>query len=322
MKYKKLFILCKGDSVTGGSELVHQLCNELANLNLESYVSYYPFDNEYNIPNEYSIYNVNTAQAIDHSDNLIILPEVATKYTFYFKKSKVGIWWLSVDNYYRKKGDNAIKDQLKYLKDLIRLRLTPLFLMKKFYHFVQSEYAYQHLKDNNINSSFLSDYLNPTHFINSETIKENIILYNPVKGIKITQNLINDNKDFKFVPLENLTIKEVQKLFQKAKLYIDFGNHPGKDRMPREAAMANCCVITGMKGSASNENDIPIPNKYKFNDNSLLDNSSFRSLVKSIFNNHIEHLNDFVSYKDSIKSEHKNFQKQVEQIFTKLLHEK
>jgi hypothetical protein len=194
--------------------------------------------------------------------------------------------------------------------------------MKNYYHFVQSEYAYRHLKDNSLDSLFLSDYLNPAHFVNSETIKEDIILYNPVKGIKITQKLINDNKDFKFVPLENLTIRQVQKLFQKAKLYIDFGNHPGKDRMPREAAMANCCVITGRKGSAGNENDIPIPNKYKFNDKSLLDNVSFRSLVGAIFDNHTYHLNDFVVYKDSIKSEHKNFQSQVEQIFTKLLYEK
>ena len=174
--------------------------------------------------------------------------------------------------------------------------------MKNYYHFVQSEYAYRHLKDNNLDSLFLSDYLNPAHLVNSETIKENIILYNPVKGIKITQKLINDNKDFKFVALENLTIREVQKLFQKAKLYIDFGNHPGKDRMPREAAMANCCVITGRKGSAGNENDIPIPNKYKFNDKLLLDNAAFRSLVGAIFDNHTHHLNDFVVYKDSIMS--------------------
>jgi len=322
MKYKKLFILCKGDSVTGGSELVHQLCHELTKLNLESYVSYYPSDTQYTIPDEYSIYSVKTAHATDDSNHLIILPEVATKYALHFKKSKIGIWWLSVDNYYRKKGDNVIKDKVKYIKDLIRLRLTPIFLMKNYYHFVQSEYAYRHLKDNNLDSLFLSDYLNPAHFVNSETIKENIILYNPVKGIKITQKLINDNKDFKFVPLENLTIKEVQKLFQKAKLYIDFGNHPGKDRMPREAAMANCCVITGRKGSAGNENDIPIPNKYKFNDKSLVDNASFRSLVGAIFDNHTHHLNDFVVYKNSIMSEHENFQRQVKQIFTKLLYEK
>ena len=72
MKYKKLFILCKGDSVTGGSELVHQLCHELANLNLESYVSYYPFDNEYNIPNDF-IFDLAFKTVVVHKRSKITL---------------------------------------------------------------------------------------------------------------------------------------------------------------------------------------------------------------------------------------------------------
>jgi len=58
MKYKKLIILCKGNSVTGGSELVHQLCHELDNLNLRSYVCYYPFHINYETPNQ-SMININ-----------------------------------------------------------------------------------------------------------------------------------------------------------------------------------------------------------------------------------------------------------------------
>ena len=27
-------------------------------------------------------------------------------------------------------------------------------------------------------------------------------------------------------------------------IYLDFGYHPGKDRMPREAALFNNCIIT------------------------------------------------------------------------------
>ena len=50
MKYEKLIILCKGNSVTGGSELVHQLCHELSNLNHKAYICYHPFDIDYKIP--------------------------------------------------------------------------------------------------------------------------------------------------------------------------------------------------------------------------------------------------------------------------------
>ena len=35
-----------------------------------------------------------------------MLPEVATKFAYKIKSAKIAIWWLSVDNYYRKKGDN------------------------------------------------------------------------------------------------------------------------------------------------------------------------------------------------------------------------
>ena len=47
MKNKKLIILCKGNSVTGGSELVHQLCHELSSINRKAYVYYYPFAEKY-----------------------------------------------------------------------------------------------------------------------------------------------------------------------------------------------------------------------------------------------------------------------------------
>lgn len=36
-----------------------------------------------------------------------------------------------------------------------------------------------------------------------------------------------------------------------------FRQPPGKDRMPREAAMPGCCVITGKRGAAANPFDIP-----------------------------------------------------------------
>jgi len=46
-------------------------------------------------------------------------------------------------------------------------------------------------------------------------------------------------------------------------MYIDFGTHPGKDRIPREAALRNCIVLTNRNGAADNNVDVPIPNEYK-----------------------------------------------------------
>ena len=71
MKFKKLIILCKGNSVTGGSELIHQLCHELDSLNLRSYICYYPFHINYETPNEYSIYKVEQCALEDSPDILL-----------------------------------------------------------------------------------------------------------------------------------------------------------------------------------------------------------------------------------------------------------
>jgi len=321
-KYKKLVILCRGDSVTGGSELVHQLCHELNSLSLDSSIAYYPLDEKYSVPEEYSIYDVKLSKLDDEHENIIMLPEVATKFAYKIKSAKIAIWWLSVDNYYRMKGDNLIKDNIKYYKDLFRLRLVPLMFMKNYFHFVQSSYASEHLSKQGIESEFLSDYLNPVHFEQSTKVKEDIILYNPVKGAKITKGLISANRDFTFIPLEKLNNTQVQDLFKRAKLYIDFGNHPGKDRMPREAALADCCIITGKRGSANNSVDVPIPQKYKLDDSKLVDNSVFREIVLDIFSDYRKNILNFVRYKDIIKNEQTIFKNQVSKIFKKLLHEK
>ena len=39
---------------------------------------------------------------------------------------------------------------------------------------------------------------------------------------------------------------------------------PGKDKMPREAALFNNCIISNYKGSSKNKLDIPINKKFKF----------------------------------------------------------
>ncbi len=321
-KYKRLLVLCRGNSVTGGSELVHQLSHELTSLNFDSSIVYYPFHTKFSVPEEYRIYKVKQSNFDDSKDNIILLPEVATKFAWKINNAKIAIWWLSVDNYYRKKGDSKFKDAIKYYKDLLRLRLMPLRLMKNYFHFAQSVYARAHLSENKLNSQLLSDYLNPIHFVKSSKTKEDIILYNPVKGAKITKKLISMNRDLKFIPLQNLSNNQVQDLFKRAKLYIDFGNHPGKDRMPREAVMADCCIITGKKGSANNDEDVSIPKRYKFDDNKILASNLFRETVLDVFLNYEKNVLSFSDYKGIIENEHTVFKNQVNSIFKTILYEK
>ncbi len=69
--------------------------------------------------------------------------------------------------------------------------------------------------------------------------------------------------DLTFVAVQGLREAEVAQLLGQSMVYIDFGHHPGKDRLPREAASSGCCVIVGRTGSAAIFQDVPIADRYK-----------------------------------------------------------
>ena len=63
------------------------------------------------------------------------------------------------------------------------------------------------------------------------------------------------------VPIQHMASS--QQLLARARVYIDFGHHPGQDRLPREAAQCGCVVVTGMRGSAGLFADVPLPQYLK-----------------------------------------------------------
>ena len=111
-----------------------------------------------------------------------------------------------------------------------------------------------------------------------------------------------------------MTRDEVVGLLRKAKVYIDFGEHPGKDRIPREAAISGCCVITGKKGSAAFSEDVAIPEKYKFQDvpSKIPDISG---AVRKCLENYDEETRNFESYRDRIRAEESRFDSDLSSIF-------
>lgn len=318
---KKIYALCPANIATGGPELLHQLVYHLRNeLKLNAYMFYYP-----NIRNpihdEYKNYNnpyVN--EIIDEKENVLIIPEmqeyidVSNKY----KLIKKYIWWLSIDNYYSSLPGYKKKINRSFLKrNLPNHNFFDKSLVNFDLHLVQSYYAYEHLKQKNIsNIMYLSDYLN-SDFLNIETdinLKENIVVYNPKKGYEFTSQIIKKAKNLEFIAIENMTRVEVIDLLKRAKVYIDFGFHPGKDRIPREAAILKCCVITGMKGSAKNKKDIMIPEFYKFYDKKKNINSVIKK-IEDCFINYDKCIEDFEDYINKIKNEKVVFLDNISEVF-------
>jgi hypothetical protein len=322
----KVYVLCPANIATGGPELLHQLVYCLRkNLFLDAYMVYMNTElNSIPIHKEYINYNnpyINSSEIEDDSNNILITPEVNHYITFCktFKKNQKVLWWLSVDNYYN--SFHGLKKKInKFLvkRGFSNHNFFDKSLISFDLHLVQSFYAKKHLESKGIfNIEYLSDFLNSKFLKNEIDLnkKENIIAYNPKKGFKFTSRLIKkSDKKFKFIPIENMTRDEVISLLKKAKVYIDFGFHPGKDRIPREAAILKCCIITGKRGSSNYFEDVSIFDEYKFKD-SLSSIPNILNKIEECISNYDKKIIDFESYIKKIENEENLFNADLKKVF-------
>ena len=286
----KVYILCPANVQTGGPELAHQFASTLISFGVQAYMLYYGlsgvyYNKEDPVHDVYKKYHVPYVFKIeDKLHNIVIAPETATTILCGSKKFQCAIWWMSVDNYVT----NLINTIEPFVKAPLAAPMIDFFTFynadKNIEHFAQSEYARQFLKLNGVPDRkiyMVEDYLNQAFLSRAAQVdlsrKENFVAFNPKKGFEITSSLIKFAPDIDWRPIQNMTPAQVQKLLASAKVYIDFGNHPGKDRIPREAAISGCVVMVGKRGAATNDVDINIPNEFKFDTKTTL-----RDIVKKI----------------------------------------
>ncbi len=309
---KTVIISCPGGYVTGGTELLHQLGYKLNLFGFDARIRYYgsadgkpvmhPYFQKYNVPVIDSV--------IDSPDNILIHPEMMALSVLEIKErfplSKHVLWWLSVDN--AQMTDEAEKN----LSD-----------DDSIIHLVQSYYAMDyaqkklHVPDERL--YYLSDYIS-YNYLNIDTDKErdNTVLFNPRKGFERTAALIGSS-DFlriKWRELAGIAPDKVPDVLCASKVYIDFGNHPGKDRFPREAAACGCAVITGKRGSAAFEKDVPIPERFKIDDDS--DNGIILGQIYELMDDYSSLSGLFSDYRKMISEEFHTFEADTLRVFSKL----
>ncbi len=329
---KKIFVICPAFFKTGGTELLHQLVFSLNQNGYESYIVYLYSSSERNINPSFKKYvsNYFTYESVKKEKNvLFVIPETFTFLLKDLPPENVVVWWESVDNYKMKflndiHYNGFLVSLYHWIKRNVYLRfLRPsLFpasiaqLRKAKGNLYQSEYARKFLEEKKIarNVFPLSDFLNDNYYSNEARIdfekKEDIVIYNPKKGKKETTRIIRKFRNITFIPLINMSNNEIISLMSRAKVYIDFGSHPGKDRLPREAAMMHCCVITNLCGSAFFSNDVSIPMKYKFDDYHL-NFQKLENTIKACFRNYPSCDKDFDYYRSKICKEKELFLKSL-----------
>lgn len=339
----QVYIICPGGLTTGGAELLHQLAATLRQNGRDAHIVYHPFDRPCETPAVYAGYGVSVARRSDiPAGAAVVLPEVYTEQARDFSDYRLYLWWLSVDNFRAGLGAariarwlpaplvpyaRALVRQFAPLRNLIRIAGKSggtASLSHVHTHLHQSEFARQFLEANGLGPTApLGDYINDDYLdliANPPTVpRENLIAFNPLKGADKTRAIVAElaaqGIDAIPTPIRGYTRAQVRDLLSRAKLYIDFGNHPGKDRIPREAAAMGACVIVNRRGSAGNAIDVPLPDDYKVDDEADGFAAEAARKIRAVLDDFPSHRHKFDAYRQRIAGEHNEFVRHALAIF-------
>ncbi|MCX8029022.1 MAG: hypothetical protein N2712_03405 [Brevinematales bacterium] len=351
----KIYVVAPNGVVTGGPEMLHGLVHNLRkDLKVEAYIYYYPKTAK-EVNKAYSDYDVVLADRIvDDYRNIIIVPELVDFINFSrsFKKIRKVIYWLSVDFFYQsifyKRPIGlfmAIANRINMVSiEKLNKTFLPHFDISseaiKFYskldlknldlfsdisfHLAQGVRILDFLRNCGFeNVSLIGDYINKSFMESGYNVvdKQDLVCYNPKKGFEFTSKIIEyvkcNNLSIKFVPMIGMSRREVISLLKRSKLYIDFGSFPGADRIPREAVILGCCVITGKRGAARYFDDVPIPDEYKFEDK-VESIPAIVSKIQECLSNYEKKEKDFDISRSIIREQPKKYVQRLKNIFIKL----
>lgn len=314
-------IIFSSSIITGGTEALHQLAFTINNLGGNAKIAYFDGGANCNIVDNiltcsnppitslvaYEKYHPVIFDKLDITNQtLLIFPEIVIPFVMGNNFSKVAIWWLSIDNAF------IFNSNLKY--DSYKKKL---FGKEGLINFYQSEYAKLFLIENNAQIVIpLFDYINPTFTEQRPTTADSkkFISIFPKKGKEIADIFLSNAKDINFKLIQDMSADEVALTLKESIIYIDFGHHPGKDRVPRESIASDAIVFVNKQGAASNYSDYPLDDYFKFS----LDDIQSGLLLEKIYSalkNPSAYLSRQTYFKQKVALEKSEFEHQVKSFF-------
>lgn len=251
-----IFILALHGVTTGGPEATHQLSDALIEQGFDARLVYFTWpDLKDGMPaefpaytgwaEEYAHYKAKLARSLPDEDGaVIVLPETVCHLVPHWKRAKVLVWWLSVDNAFLSLGHV----NLNYLR------------APNVYHASQSRYAETFTQALQLNSiGMLSDYtVDLTQYATPLPMSERpkLVAINARQDKVIAdlnalgEEIAKLDPDIRCIAVDGLTRAEVAAVFANSRVYVDLGNFPGKDRLPREATAMGCSNYLAHNGAA------------------------------------------------------------------------
>jgi hypothetical protein len=138
-------------------------------------------------------------------------------------------------------------------------------------HLCQSHYAHDFLTRLHVRPLLmLTDFLTDDAFTpGPPSGRLPMVAYNPKRVSDAMRRLMKQAGQHIWLPLENMDKTALAEVLREVRVYVDIGHHPGRDRIPREAASCGAVVITGRQGAAGFAGDMPLPGRFRLNDHAM-----------------------------------------------------
>lgn len=336
MSASRVAVLYPRGGRTGGPEALHQLVDTLRSLGVDAGLVAHPASAGKSRVAAYDVYDApEFPHLLDVPEEVVIAPEVYVRELSRLKHSRKFLWWLSIDNSLLFRAERRVADVRSGVADSLSLHdahslvfwvwrsLTPWkSMLRSMEHLAQSRYAQTVLAERlGIPAAPLSDYIRGLTVVPRQPVAASAtarIAFNPAKGarhIRRVQDALDRRVDW--VPLAGLANEEVLAVLRSADVYLDLGAHPGKDRIPREAAAMGAVTIVAMRGSGANADDVRVPAQHKVPSGGGLADSAVEAL-NHVLDNLPTAYAEQASYRADIARQEQVFRSEVAELAARL----
>lgn len=302
--------VCPAGLATGGTEGIHHLVSELNTCGADAKILYVGESLEDPQPEAYKkkYHCPYITEFPKDYTGVIIFPEIMGNQVIESKYDNclTAINWQGIDvyNWHTPSSQRG------------------LFLKRKnTIHITMSEYGMDRLSKLGVRPIKVSDCINDAYMqeFNDTFVRSREVLYNPTPAKLTTfQQYVMDKCTakfgIKFRPLQGYTQDQLIDIFRHSKLYIDFGVYSGRERLPREAVMCGCCILTSRNGTAGYYADNSIPDRYK-----LTNEDKAIGMIKYVLDNYEQCKSDFYEYQRLLREDMKNYHNEVMEVYNAFL---
>jgi hypothetical protein len=142
------------------------------------------------------------------------------------------------------------------------------------------------------------------------------VSYNPAKGgehiraVKAALYAAN----VRWLPLQDLTRTELLDSLAQSDVFLDLGHQPGKDRLPREAALLGAVTLVAQIGAGADLIDTPLPSEHKIRTEGDFARNAAVTLSQVLADPE-EHFHRQRYYREGLLRERDAFKKEVRYLF-------